>query len=86
MSELRPELTALDLSEEDLEALKPWARLFDQMTKAAPPRPGDRYTAGEFIEWLTLEHRARGRDQVTQNRRDGWETRRLRDLEMRTAS
>lgn len=86
MSDLQPELDALDLSPADLEALKPWARLFDQMTHAAPPPPGDRYTAAEFVEWLTLERRARGQEQVAENRRSGWDTRRLRGLEARVAS
>jgi hypothetical protein len=64
------DLTELALDDHELESLKPWARLFDQMTAGAPPPPGDRYTAAEFVDWLLLEWRSRSREQITARRRD----------------
>jgi hypothetical protein len=68
-------LTDLDLDEQELETLKPWAKLFDEYTRRNPPTPGDRYTALEFIEWLLLERRARSREQITEHRRRERQTR-----------
>jgi hypothetical protein len=68
VSDLPEGLHALDLDEDALAELRPWAELFDRMGRQVPsPTP---YTATDFVEWLLLERRARASDQVTERRRD----------------
>lgn len=64
------DLTELDLDDHELASLRPWARLFDQLTRSSPPPPGRRYTAEEFVDFLLFNSRARSREQITARRRD----------------